>query len=87
MDPVVGLARSSQLLFQWDRRTLRLPSASQQRFFAEAAKFGIQSGATVPIRRGFGHFAAFMKHSDPVIWWSWVALSPSAQRNIWRLHR
>ncbi|RRH87720.1 hypothetical protein EH240_36120 [Mesorhizobium tamadayense] len=74
-DPVVGLARSSQRLIQWDRRTLRLPSASQQRF--EAAKFGIQSGATVPIRRGFVRFAAFMKHSDPMILWSWVALSPS----------
>lgn len=59
IDPVVGLARSSQRLFQWDRRTLRLPSASQQRFFAEAAKFGIHSGATVPIRGGFGRFAAF----------------------------
>ncbi|TIO14320.1 MAG: hypothetical protein E5X86_25420 [Mesorhizobium sp.] len=45
--------------FQWDRRTLRLPSASQQRFFAEAAKFGIQSGATVTILGGFGRFAAF----------------------------
>ncbi|MER8421085.1 LuxR family transcriptional regulator [Mesorhizobium sp. M1329] len=59
IDPVVGLARSSQRLFQWDRRTFRLPSASQQRFFAEAAKFGIHSGATVPIRGGFGRFAAF----------------------------
>lgn len=59
IDPVVGLARSSQRLFQWDRRTLRLPLASQQRFFAEAAKFGIHSGATVPIRGGFGRFAAF----------------------------
>jgi LuxR family transcriptional activator of conjugal transfer of Ti plasmids len=59
IDPVVGLARSSQRSFQWDRRTLRLPSASQQRFFAEAAKFGIHSGATVPIRGGFGRFAAF----------------------------
>ncbi|MER9955244.1 LuxR family transcriptional regulator [Mesorhizobium australicum] len=59
IDPVVGLARSSQRTFQWDRRTLRLPSASQQRFFAEAAKFGIHSGATVPIRGGFGRFAAF----------------------------
>lgn len=59
IDPVIGLARSSQRSFQWDRRTLRLPSASQQRFFAEAAKFGIHSGATVPIRGGFGRFAAF----------------------------
>jgi LuxR family transcriptional activator of conjugal transfer of Ti plasmids len=59
IDPVVGLARSSQRSFQWDRRTLRLPSTSQQRFFAEAAKFGIHSGATVPIRGGFGRFAAF----------------------------
>ncbi|MBZ9726323.1 LuxR family transcriptional regulator [Mesorhizobium sp. CO1-1-11] len=59
IDPVIGLARSSRRLFQWSRRTLRLPSASQQRFFAEAAKFGIQSGATVPIPGGFGRFAAF----------------------------
>jgi LuxR family transcriptional activator of conjugal transfer of Ti plasmids len=59
IDPVVGMARSSPRLFQWDRRTLRLPSASQQRFFAEAAKFGIHNGATVPIRGGFGRFAAF----------------------------
>ncbi|RWM45567.1 MAG: hypothetical protein EOR78_05745 [Mesorhizobium sp.] len=59
IDPVVGLARSSQRAFQWDRRTLRLPSASQQRFFAEAAKFRIHSGATVPIQGGFGRFAAF----------------------------
>lgn len=59
IDPVVGLARSSQRSFQWDRRTLRLPSTSQQRFFAEAAKFGIHSGVTVPIRGGFGRFAAF----------------------------
>jgi LuxR family transcriptional activator of conjugal transfer of Ti plasmids len=59
IDPVVGLARSSQRLFQWDRRTFRLPSVSQQRFFAEAAKFGIHNGATVPIRGGFGRFAAF----------------------------
>jgi LuxR family transcriptional activator of conjugal transfer of Ti plasmids len=59
IDPVVGLARSSQRSFQWDRRTLRLPSASQQRFFSEAAKFGIHSGVTVPIRGGFGRFAAF----------------------------
>ncbi|WP_366514626.1 autoinducer binding domain-containing protein [Mesorhizobium sp.] len=53
------MARSSQRAFQWDRRTLRLPSASQQRFFAEAAKFRIHSGATVPIQGGFGRFAAF----------------------------
>ncbi len=59
IDPVVGLARSSQRSFQWDRRTLRLPTASQQHFFSEAAKFGIHSGATVPIRGGFGRFAAF----------------------------
>ncbi|WP_168991718.1 MULTISPECIES: LuxR family transcriptional regulator [Mesorhizobium] len=59
IDPIVGLARTSQRLFQWDRRTVRLPSASQQRFFAEAAKFGIHSGATVPICGGFGRFAAF----------------------------
>ncbi|MER9674978.1 LuxR family transcriptional regulator [Mesorhizobium sp. M0208] len=59
IDPVVGLARTSQRPFQWDRRTMRLPSASQQRFFAEAARFGIHSGATVPIRGGFGRFAAF----------------------------
>jgi len=59
IDPIVGLARSSHRLFQWDRRTLRLPSASQQLFFAEAAKFGIHCGATVPIRGGFGRFAAF----------------------------
>lgn len=59
IDPVVGMARLSHRSFQWDRRTLRLPSASQQRFFAEAAKFGIHSGATVPIRGGFGRFAAF----------------------------
>lgn len=59
IDPVVGTARSSQRLFQWDRRTLRLASAAQQRFFTEAAKFGIHSGATVPIRGGFGRFAAF----------------------------
>ncbi|ESY62542.1 hypothetical protein X743_34400 [Mesorhizobium sp. LNHC252B00] len=59
IDPVVGLARSSQRSFQWDRRTLRLPSIAQRRFFAEAAKFEIHSGATVPIRGGFGRFAAF----------------------------
>ncbi|WP_146606128.1 LuxR family transcriptional regulator [Mesorhizobium kowhaii] len=59
IDPVVGLARSSQRSFHWDRWTLRLPSASQQRFFSEAAKFGIHSGVTVPIRGGFGRFAAF----------------------------
>lgn len=59
VDPVVGIARTSQRSFKWDRRSLRLPSASQQRFFAEAAQFGIHSGATVPIRGGFGRFAAF----------------------------
>ncbi|WP_167331107.1 LuxR family transcriptional regulator [Mesorhizobium australicum] len=59
IDPVVGLARSSQRSFQWDRRTLGIASAAQQRFFAEAAKFGIHCGATVPIRGGFGRFAAF----------------------------
>ncbi|RWQ78405.1 MAG: LuxR family transcriptional regulator [Mesorhizobium sp.] len=59
IDPVVGLARSSQRSFQWDRWTLRLASAPQQRFFAEAAKFGIHRGVTVPIRGGFGRFAAF----------------------------
>jgi LuxR family transcriptional activator of conjugal transfer of Ti plasmids len=59
IDPVVGLARSSQRSFQWDRWTLRPQSASQQRFFTEAAKFGIHSGSTVPIRGGFGRFAAF----------------------------
>lgn len=59
IDPVISLARSSQRLFQWDRWTLRQPSASQQRFFSAAASFGIHSGATVPIRGGFGRFAAF----------------------------
>lgn len=59
IDPVIGLARSSQRLFQWDRHTLRLPSLSHQRFFSAAAKFGIRSGATVPIRGGFGRFATF----------------------------
>ena len=59
IDPVIRLARSSQRLFQWDRGTLRLPSSSQQRFFSAAAKFGIRSGATVPIRGGFGRFATF----------------------------
>lgn len=64
IDPVVGLARSSQRSFQWDRRTLRLSTAPQQRFFSEAAKFGIQSGVTVPIRGGFGRFAAFTLAGD-----------------------
>lgn len=59
IDPIVQTARSSQRSFQWDRRTLRLASTSQRRFFAEAAKFGIHCGATVPIRGGFGRFAAF----------------------------
>ncbi|TPJ18929.1 LuxR family transcriptional regulator [Mesorhizobium sp. B2-7-3] len=59
IDPIVQTARSTQRSFQWDRRTLRTALASQQRFFAEAAKFGIHSGATVPIRGGFGRFAAF----------------------------
>ncbi|MET3579899.1 LuxR family transcriptional activator of conjugal transfer of Ti plasmids [Mesorhizobium robiniae] len=59
IDPVVMTARSSQRLFQWDRRTLRSPTVSQQLFFTEAAKFGIHSGVTVPIRGGFGRFAAF----------------------------
>ncbi|RWL17947.1 MAG: LuxR family transcriptional regulator [Mesorhizobium sp.] len=59
IDPIVATARSSQRSFQWDRRTLRLASAPQQRFFAEAAKFGIHCGATVPIRGGYGRFAAF----------------------------
>ncbi|WP_027061082.1 helix-turn-helix transcriptional regulator [Mesorhizobium loti] len=64
IDPVIGLARSSQRSFQWDRRTLRSPSLSQQRFFAEAGKFGIHSGVTVPIRGGFGRFAAFTVAGD-----------------------
>lgn len=64
IDPVVRLARSSHRLFHWDRRSVRLPSPSQQRFFAEAAKFGIHSGATVPIRGGFGRFAAFTVAGD-----------------------
>jgi LuxR family transcriptional activator of conjugal transfer of Ti plasmids len=59
VDPVVGLARSSQRSFQWHRRTLQLPAPAQRRFFSEAAKFGIHSGTTVPIRGGFGRFAAF----------------------------
>lgn len=59
IDPVIGFARSSKRLFQWDRRTLRLSSASQQRFFAEAGKFGIYRGVTVPILGGFRRFAAF----------------------------
>ena len=69
IDPVICLARSSRRSFQWDRRTFRLPSTSQQLFFTKAAKFGIHSGATVPIRGGFGRFAAFTMagNMDPAL--------------------
>ncbi|QKC99334.1 hypothetical protein EB231_02845 [Mesorhizobium sp. NZP2298] len=33
IDPIVETARSSQRLFQWDRRTLQLPSAPAAALF------------------------------------------------------
>ncbi|RWJ31951.1 LuxR family transcriptional regulator [Mesorhizobium sp.] len=64
IDPVIGVAKSSRRLFQWNRRTWQLRSASQQRFFSAAADFGIRYGATVPIFGGFGRFAAFTLATD-----------------------
>lgn len=60
LDPVVLRARVERDLFSWGGAA-RAPGGdrAQRQFFDEATSFGIRSGITVPIRGGFGRFAAF----------------------------
>lgn len=66
LDPVVLRARVERDLFSWGGAA-HAPAGNraQRQFFDEATSFGIRSGITVPIRGGFGRFAAFtMTTSD-----------------------
>lgn len=60
LDPVVLRARVERDLFSWGGEA-HAPAGNraQRQFFDEATSFGIRSGITVPIRGGFGRFAAF----------------------------
>lgn len=59
IDPVVQRAAKEYDLFAWGGAPIMAGAKEQQRFFDEAATFGIKSGITVPIRMGFGRIAAF----------------------------
>lgn len=60
IDPVIVRTRKEFDLFQWDGQVTReAGSLAQRRFFDEAMTFGIKTGVTVPIRSGYGSFAAF----------------------------
>jgi LuxR family transcriptional regulator, activator of conjugal transfer of Ti plasmids len=67
IDPVVRRARQQHDLFSWGGALPRAAgNCEQRRFFEEAQTFGIRSGITVPIRGGFGRFAAFtLATSEP----------------------
>jgi len=76
IDPVVRRARQQHELFSWgggspraagSRDQRRFGSRDQRRFFDEAMTFGISSGITVPVRGGFGRFAAFTLATDEPI--------------------
>ncbi|SDR45164.1 LuxR family transcriptional regulator, activator of conjugal transfer of Ti plasmids [Rhizobiales bacterium GAS113] len=67
IDAVVAEARSTQRAFVWDARSFPARSPAQRRLFWEASQFGIRCGVTVPIRGGYGRFAAFTLAGDEMI--------------------
>ena len=64
IDPVIGRARSSRNVFQWDRRAFSAASRPQRKFLAEASEYQIRSGISVPIDGGFGRLALFTLATD-----------------------
>ncbi|MEH2549923.1 LuxR family transcriptional activator of conjugal transfer of Ti plasmids [Bradyrhizobium sp. AZCC 2262] len=59
IDPVITQALQSAEPFQWGGdKPSTLPTSVHQRFFDEAAQFGIRRGFTVPIHDGHGPIAA-----------------------------
>lgn len=64
IDPVIRRARSAQSVFRWHGPSNPCRESEQPRFFWEASQFGIREGVTVPIRGGFGRFAAFTVAGD-----------------------
>lgn len=57
VDPIMLGARHKPDPFAWSNPTSGRLTRRQQKFFAEAAEFGIQSGISIPIRSGFGQMA------------------------------
>ncbi|MCD2175094.1 autoinducer binding domain-containing protein [Rhizobium sp. C4] len=57
VDPIMLGARHKPDPFAWANPTPGRLTRRQQKFFAEAAEFGIRSGISIPIRSGFGQMA------------------------------
>lgn len=57
VDPVMLGARHRSDPFAWSSPPSGRLSRRQQKFFSEAAEFGIRSGVSIPIRSGFGQVA------------------------------
>lgn len=59
IDPVVIRARQNHYTFAWSGSAPEhIRTVTTRQFFSDAQDFGICSGITVPIRSGFGRFAA-----------------------------
>lgn len=57
VDPIICGARNRPDPFVWSNPAPGRLSKRQRTLFVEAAKFGVQSGLSIPIRCGFGHMA------------------------------
>lgn len=68
IDPVVTAAKRSRRCFTWsaEDRTARKASVEVRHFYAEAAKFGIRSGLSIPIPTSYGRTAMLtLASNDP----------------------
>lgn len=58
VDPVVKLAGSTMRAFSWSAGSARRAcSRAVNRFYSEAADFGIRSGISIPVRTAFQHMS------------------------------
>lgn len=65
IDPVIIRARRDRDLFHWSgAQASKSRGNPRQRFFGEAAEFGIEKGVTIPIQAGFDRFASFTFATD-----------------------
>jgi LuxR family transcriptional regulator, activator of conjugal transfer of Ti plasmids len=79
IDPVLIQAQRESAPFLWDcQKTSAVASAEQQRFFDEAAEFGIDRGLTFPLHTGDGDVAVLSFFSDQ---------NRNALRSVFEKHR
>ncbi|WP_363351698.1 autoinducer binding domain-containing protein [Methylocystis echinoides] len=65
IDPVIRRARRDREVFRWSgEQATRGANKVQQKFYVEAAAFGIEKGVSIPLPAGFDRFAVFTFASD-----------------------